>query len=115
MWMRGGNLNCRRDFRSGIGRVTNDDLVRAARQYLYVQNLTITSVNPPGTKSVRAADQAAAGGAIKKITLANGLRLLLPEDPPLPLVSMHPVFKGRVLTGAPPGCGINSPFGPWLP
>ncbi len=114
-WMLTGNLNFTRDFLNAIARVTNEDIIRVARRYLHEQNLTITSVNPPGTKAERAAAQAAARGEVKLFTLANGLRLVVREDPRLPLVSMHAVFKGGLLTESPADAGISRLFARVLP
>ena len=114
-WMLTGNLNFTRDFLSAIARVTNEDIIRVSRQYLHDQNLTITSVNPTGTKIARTAEQGPAGGAVKLFTLTNGLRLVVREDPRLPLVSMHAVFKGGLLTESPPDAGLSRLFARVLP
>ncbi len=52
---------------------------------------------------------------MKLFTLANGLRLVVREDPRLPLVSMHAVFKGGLLTESPPDAGISRLFARVLP
>jgi zinc protease len=69
-----------------------------ALKYLVDANLTIISLNPKTGKQGRAKGATAvAAGEIQKIELSNGLRLLVREDPRLPLVSMAAVFRGGLL------------------
>ena len=114
-WMLTGNLNFTRDFLNAIATVTNDDIVRVARTHLREQNLTITSVNPPGMKIARTGTLAVAAGPVQKFTLPNGLRLVVREDARLPLVSMHAVFKGGLLTESARDAGISRLFARVLP
>ena len=46
-------------------------------------------------------------GEIQKIELSNGMRLLVREDPRLPLVSMVAVFRGGLLAETPETNGIT--------
>ena len=106
-WLLTGNLNFTRDFLNAIAAVTNDDIVRIARAHLRESNLTIASVNPPGTKTTRTAARGTAAGVAQKFTLKNGLRLVVREDPRLPLVSMHAVFRGGLLAETARDAGVS--------
>src|SRR5216110_1122168 len=97
-WFLTRNLNFTRDYLAAAQRTTADDIRRVAGKYLVDDNLTITSLNPKAT--VAAASEtspAISAGEIQKIELSNGLRLLVREDPRLPLVSMAAVFRGGLL------------------
>ncbi len=78
----------------GIRAVTNDDIKRVAQQYLVDRKLSIVVLKP--RKDAVAAVNAvpAAKSDIEKVTLSNGLTLLLKEDHALPIVSMSAVFNG---------------------
>jgi zinc protease len=97
-WFLTRNLNFTRDYLDAVQRIAADDIRRVAAKYLVDDNLTIVSLNPKA--AVAAASQSAAAvvaGEIQKIELSNGLRLLVREDPRLPLVSMAAVFRGGLL------------------
>ena len=97
-WLLARNLNFSRQYLDAIGKVTASDVKRVANEYLRPDRLNSTSVNPPGTleKNVKAADESRSG-KVQKFTLSNGLRLLVREDPRLPLVAIHAVFRGGLL------------------
>ena len=100
-WLLTRNLNFTRDYLDAVQKVTSDEVQRVAGKYLVDDNLTIVSLNPKKTsapKTVTAAVTTA--GEIQKIELSNGLRLLVREDPRLPLVSMAAVFRGGLLAEA---------------
>jgi zinc protease len=97
-WFLTRNLNFTRDYLNAVQKITSDDIRRVAGKYLVDDNLTVTSLNPKAT--VAAAGQtsvAIKACEIQKIELSNGLRLLIREDPRLPLVSMAAVFRGGLL------------------
>src|SRR2546423_43695 len=97
-WFLTRNLNFTRDYLDAIQKIASDDIRRVAGKYLVDDNLTVTSLNPKTT--VPAAGEtspAISAGEIQKIELSNGLRLLVREDPRLPLVSMAAVFRGGLL------------------
>src|SRR5204863_6358319 len=75
-----------------------DDIRRVAAKYLTSNNLTIVSLNPKGVlKAKSETSKPIVAGEIQKIELSNGMRLLVREDPRLPLVSMVAVFRGGLL------------------
>ena len=98
-WLYARNLHFTRDFLAAAQRATPDDLARVSRTWFTDANLTVSSLNPPGTLRKRAAATAASGraGEIEAFTLPNGLRLLVREDHRLPLVSIVATFKAGLL------------------
>ena len=107
-WLLARNLDFSRDYLDAIQRVTADDLRRVLATHLTDRNLTVVSVNPTG--SLAQAGAAAAvrtAGDIQKFDLPNGLRLLVREDPRLPLVSMCASFKAGLLAETAADNGIT--------
>ena len=97
-WFLTRNLNFSRDYLEAVQKVTLEDVQRVAQHYLTDANLTIISLNPKGTLAGRTKSASTvAAGEIQKIELSNGLRLLVREDPRLPLVSITGVFRGGLL------------------
>jgi zinc protease len=107
-WFLTRNLNFTREYLKSVQLVTADDVRRVTQQYLSDDNLTICSLNPIGSlgKNAAAAKPIAAG-EIQKFELANGLRLLVREDPRLPLVAITSVFRGGLLAETPETNGIT--------
>lgn len=110
-WLLTRNLNFSKQYLDAIGRVTADDVRRIARAYLRDDRLSATSINPPGTlaKADKPSGESKAGD-IKKFTLSNGLRLLVREDPRLPLIAITAVFRGGLLAESKETNGITSLF-----
>jgi zinc protease len=97
-WFLTRNLNFTRDYLDAAQKITADDVRRVAAKYLVDDNLTITSLNPKTAGAAKSDTRPAiSAGEIQKIELSNGLRLLVREDPRLPLVSMAAVFRGGLL------------------
>jgi zinc protease len=97
-WFLTRNLNFTRDYLDAVQKLSSDNIRRVAATYLVDDNLTITSLNPKTTGAAKSDTRAAiSAGEIQKIALSNGLRLLVREDPRLPLVSMAAVFRGGLL------------------
>ena len=98
-WFLTRDLDFTRNYLAAVQRVTPDDIRRVTSQYLTDTNLTIVSLNPKGSLAKNAgAVKPIEPGEIQKIELSNGLRLLVREDPRLPLVSMTAVFRGGLLS-----------------
>lgn len=107
-WLLTRNINFSKDYLDSIGRVTTADLKRVAREYLRTDRLNVTSLNPPGTLAGKnGAEQQVVRSDVKKFVLPNGLRLLVREDPRLPLVSMYAAFRGGLLAEKPEINGIT--------
>ncbi len=96
-WMLTRNLNFTRHYLDQIAKVTPADVQRVAREYLRDEALNVTSLNPPASKAEVAQAADIKAGDIKKITLSNGLRLLVREDSRIPLVAISAVFRGGLL------------------
>jgi len=97
-WLLTRNLNFSRDYLETVQHVTAEGVQSAAARYLVDENLTAISLNPSGSVSAaRKTDSALQAGEIQKFTLTNGLRLLVREDPRLPLIAMGAVFRGGLL------------------
>jgi zinc protease len=107
-WLLTRNLDFSRDYLDAIQKVTLDDIKRVAAKYLVDPNLTIASLNPNGSLAGKQeVAQPIAAGEIQKFELSNGLRLLVREDPRLPLVSMSAVFRSGLLAETPQTNGIT--------
>jgi zinc protease len=97
-WLLTRNLDFSRDYLNAVQKVSLDDIKRVAVKYLVDQNLTVTSLNPNGSLTGKQdAAKPVAAGEVQKFELSNGLRLLVREDPRLPLVSISAVFRSGLL------------------
>ena len=97
-WLLARNLDFSRDYLEAIQRVTSADIQRAVGTYLIDRNLTVVSLNPPGSLAgAESATASVSAGEIQKFELSNGLRLLVREDHRLPLVSINASFKAGLL------------------
>src|SRR5437660_5084104 len=101
-WLLTRDLNFSRHYLDAVQKVTLDDIKRVAASYLTENNLTVISLNPKGSLATKTEGvKAGALGEIQKFELSNGLRLLVREDPRLPLVAMGAVFRGGLLAETP--------------
>jgi len=97
-WFLTRNLNFTRDYLAAVQKITPEDIRRVAHRYLRIDNLTIVSLNPKAAHSATIeGGRPIAAGEIQKIELSNGMRLVVREDPRLPLVSLVAVFRGGLL------------------
>jgi zinc protease len=97
-WFLTRNLNFTRDYLAAVQKITPEDVRRVAEKYLTRDNLTIVSLNPKGALAAKTKPAPpVSAGEIQKIELRNGMRLLVREDPRLPLISMPAVFRGGLL------------------
>jgi zinc protease len=107
-WLLTRDLNFSRDYLDAVQKVTLEDIKRVAGTYLTDNNLTVVTLNPKGSLTGKAEPaKAIAAGEIQKFELPNGLRLLVREDPRLPLVGMGAVFRGGLLAETPQDNGIT--------
>src|SRR5881396_2352076 len=97
-WFLTRNLNFSRDYLDAVQKVTLDDIKRVAATYLTESNLTVVSLNPKASLAGKSeGTKVAAAGEIQKFELSNGLRILVREDPRLPLVAIGAVFRSGLL------------------
>jgi Predicted Zn-dependent peptidases len=107
-WLLTRDLNFSRHYLDAVQKVSLDDVKRVAAQYVTENNLTVISLNPKGSLAAKTeGPKVAAAGEIQKFELSNGLRLLVREDPRLPLLAMGAVFRGGLLAENPQDNGIT--------
>src|SRR5439155_1091820 len=107
-WLLTRDLNFSRHYLDAVQKVTLDDVKRVATTYLTENNLTAISLNPKGSLAGKAETaKPTAAGEIQKFELSNGLRLLVREDPRLPIVAMGAVFRGGLLAETPQTNGVT--------
>ena len=107
-WLVTRNLNFSSEYLKVIQAVTADDVMGVLHRYLNDDNLTISSLNPLGTLKKASTDKPVTEpGEIQKFVLPNGLRLLVREDPRLPLISVVAAFKAGILAEKPENNGIT--------
>jgi zinc protease len=107
-WFLTRNLNFTRDYLAAVQKITPEDIRRVTGKYLTDDNLTLISLNPKAAPAAASETvQPIVAGEIQKMVLSNGLRLLVREDPRLPLVSMAAVFRGGLLAETPKTNGIT--------
>jgi len=107
-WLLTRDLNFSRHYLDAVQKLSLDDIKRVAAQYLTENNLTVISLNPKGSPAAKTeGPKVVAAGEIQKFELSNGLRLLVREDPRLPLVAMGAVFRGGLLAENPQDNGIT--------
>lgn len=98
-WLAATDLNFSARYLEVVRRVTAADLMRVAREYLTTDNRTTYALLPTGsTPPTAKASVSVSEHPVQKITLPNGLRLLLKEDHRLPFVEFRAVFRGGVLS-----------------
>lgn len=90
-----------------VRQVSPDDLLRVARKYLRPENGSWSVLAPAGQAPAAAGPEAAADLRIQERTLPNGLRLIVREDPRLPLVHVAAVLGGGLLAEKPGQAGIS--------
>ena len=104
-----GDPSYMRTYVEKIMAVTKDDIRKTAAAYLKDESLSVATlahaapVATPQTKTERATDR-----KIEKVTLPNGLRLLLMEDHATPTVSMFACSLGGLLAEAQATAGISN-------
>src|SRR2546430_2160694 len=107
-WLLTHDLNFSRHYLDAVQKVTLNDIKRVAATYLTENNLTVISLNPKGSLAGKAETaKPTAAGEIQKFELSNGLRLLVREDPRLPIVAMGAVFRGGLLAETPQTNGVT--------
>jgi zinc protease len=110
-WLQTRNLNFSHDYLNALQNVTVDDIKRVLHQYFEDKNLSTVSLNPTGSLAMaKAAATPVSAGEIQKFEMPNGLRLLVREDPRLPLVSAVVCFKAGLLAETHQDNGITKLF-----
>jgi len=107
-WLAVGDLGFSTRYLAAVGKVTSEDLTRVAREYLTDDNRTLAALLPKGSRpAVEVRETTAVSEPVRKITMPNGLRLLVKEDRRLPFVEMRCVLGGGVLAETASDSGIT--------
>lgn len=95
-----------------VERVTAADVQRAAQRYFVLDRLNEVRLLPEETAAApaSAADAATAVDRtpIQRLTLSNGLRVLVLEDPSVPMVYAQASFRGGVIEETKSDSGVSS-------
>src|SRR4029450_10282179 len=107
-WLLTRNLRFSHDYLEALQRVTADDVSRVLARDCRDANLSVVSLNPTGSlaKTPRGSVNASKG-EVQLFELPNGLRLLVREEPRVPLVSMAAAFKAGLLAETESNNGIT--------
>ncbi len=107
-WMAVGDLGFSGRYLEAVFRVTCADVQRVARTHLTDENRTVAALLPEGSRpAVEVRREKNAQHPIRRVTLGNGLRLLVKEDDRLPFVEMRIVLQGGVLAETSGDSGIT--------
>jgi len=110
-WLITRNLNFSHDYLASLQNVTPEDIKRVLNTYFDDKNLSVVSLNPPGSlKNAGQVEKPVSAGEIQKFEFPNHLRLLVREDPRLPLVSAVACFKAGLLAETAGDNGITKLF-----
>jgi len=97
-WISANDLNFSERYLAAVKSVTTADVQRVTRQYLTPENRTLYALLPEGSApKAKANVETNTDHPIEKITLPNGLTLLVKEDHRLPFVEFRAAFQGGVL------------------
>ncbi len=115
-WLLTGNLDFTREYLQQLQKVSVEDLKRIAAHYFRDDTLSIVSLNPEETKAnLEPSQEAPADRSVQMFQLSNGLRLLVREDPRLPLVTLNALFRSGVLAESADQNGISTLLAALLP
>ncbi len=107
-WMLANDLSFSQRYLEAVRRLTPQDLQRVACNYLQLENWTTFALLPSGTRSQRTRTAPERTETpVQKITLPNGLRLLLKADHRLPFVQSRIALGGGILTESIDNNGIT--------
>lgn len=107
-WMLANDLSFSERYLEAVRRLTPQDLQRVACDYLRRENWTAFALLPSGTRPQRTRTTSErTENSVQKITLPNGLRLLLKADHRLPFVQSRMALGGGILTESVDNNGIT--------
>jgi len=114
-WLAANDLNFSERYLAAVRKATPADLQRVAKKYLTTENRTLYALLPQGAvPKLQTTESRNTEHSIQKVTLPNGLRLLLKEDHRLPFVELRAVFKGGVLSESKANSGVTQLMGKLL-
>ena len=107
-WLATQDLNFSERLLAAVKKVTPVDIQRVARDHLTPENRTLYALLPTGSKPTTAeVESRRQSNPVEKVTLDNGLRILLKEDRRLPFVQLRAAFNGGVLAEPADQSGIT--------
>ncbi len=91
-----GDHDFMRRYVEGVQAVSKDDIKRVARSYLSTDNMTVACLLPKTTTATpkKAQESVLIESGVQKVTLENGVRLLLRQDKTTPTISITAAFSG---------------------
>ena len=108
-WIATQDLHFSERYLAAVRAVTPDDLIRVIRTYLRDENRTVFGLLPKESGAPKELQTAAViANPIVKMTLSNGLRVLVKEDHRLPFVELRAVFEGGLRVETSSNSGITS-------
>ncbi len=106
-WLATGTVCAGRDYLRRLNRVLAEDVTRVARTYLDLETVTEITLEPsdfpPPARLGRGRVKA---DEIRRVSLPNGLTLLIRADRRLPLAAVHSAFLGGLLAEQPETAGL---------
>ena len=107
-WLLTGTLDYQREYLATIAKLTPQAIRDAARRYLPADSFSTAIVGPEvETNGNAKTSTSAAAPVIQAFTLKNGLKLLVGENPRLPLVSLRVNFLAGVPAETNDNAGIT--------
>lgn len=82
------------DYLNGIRAVTKDDITSVASEYLNENSLTTVVMHPPRENEMIQGDSESSHQSIEKVTLPNGITVLLKENTTFPIATARVFFLG---------------------
>ena len=102
-----GNMNFSDEYLARIEEITADDIREAAKRYVRESHMTVARVVPRDwAGAAEEAAVAAEAEPMEKVTLDNGLRLLVRRNPAVPAVTVRAVIAGGSRVAAPGKEGV---------
>lgn len=93
---------------ANIQKVTAEQVREMARKYLDPEVFATVAIVPEGGEEEAAEAKLEPPSPIKKVTLENGLRVLLRRDPSVPIVTMQAFFNSGLLSETDENNGISN-------
>lgn len=108
-WHQTRNLDYTRDFLNQLETISTSDLQRVAKHYLTPNRVTVVTLDPDDfKKQTITADPICKNTDIQEHTLSNGLRVLLQNDPRVPVVYGNLALLAGCLSETPVTAGLNA-------
>ncbi|MGC6426620.1 MAG: M16 family metallopeptidase [Akkermansiaceae bacterium] len=108
-WHQTRNLDFTGEFVAQLNQVTTEDLHRVIATYLSPNRVTVATLDPESAKvPVSESASIAPKAEIQEHTLSNGLRVILQNDPRVPVVYGNLALLAGCLSETPETAGLNA-------